>query len=231
MHLQVITPVFAIAATAALTLGTPAFAQDTRIDAGSQAGAAAGAHGGIGRPHGPSMSHGSATRYNAPRNLQSNSDRSVSSQRDAARASFPDDNRGRAPARVASGIDRRTGENYQRGLGAGAYVDPGLGLGYGVNAGYGYGGDGYGYGGGYGYDGGDYAYDYPAYGDPTYGPGPQYSLNEDDSAPVQYGRSAAVAGSSCSTPVKVCTLYQPSYVGVGCSCRVPGGRARGSVIP
>jgi predicted 3-demethylubiquinone-9 3-methyltransferase (glyoxalase superfamily) len=32
-------------------------------------------------------------------------------------------------------------------------------------------------------------------------------------------------------PLDPCELYHASYVGGGCSCRVPGGRARGSVTP
>jgi hypothetical protein len=52
-------------------------------------------------------------------------------------------------------------------------------------------------------------------------------------APVVTGRSVATGGIGdfCATPVKTCQLVQPSYVGGGCSCRVPGGRARGSVTP
>jgi hypothetical protein len=38
------------------------------------------------------------------------------------------------------------------------------------------------------------------------------------------------AGWTCSTPVRVCTLYEPAPVGIGCSCRTPGGRARGVVV-
>jgi hypothetical protein len=45
------------------------------------------------------------------------------------------------------------------------------------------------------------------------------------------GRSVATGqmGMTCSTPVKACELYHASWVGNGCSCRVPGGRARGAV--
>jgi hypothetical protein len=50
-------------------------------------------------------------------------------------------------------------------------------------------------------------------------------------APLMTGRSAAEIGRSCSTPKKTCELREASYVGVGCSCHVPGGRARGSVTP
>ncbi len=45
-----------------------------------------------------------------------------------------------------------------------------------------------------------------------------------------YGAAPAAAGGMCSTPVKTCTLYEPAPLGVGCSCRVPGGRARGVVV-
>jgi hypothetical protein len=38
-------------------------------------------------------------------------------------------------------------------------------------------------------------------------------------------------GDFCTTPVKTCQLIQASYVGAGCSCRVTGGRAAGSVTP
>jgi transposase len=43
------------------------------------------------------------------------------------------------------------------------------------------------------------------------------------------GRSVAVGGKHCATPVKTCLLYHSWWVGNGCSCRVYGGRARGSV--
>jgi hypothetical protein len=91
------------------------------------------------------------------------------------------------------------------GLGAGLV---GLGLGYGLAS------DAYGY-----------PYDYGYY--PGYAPGVATT------APLVTGRSVAVGnvGDFCSTPVKTCQLIQPSYVGGGCSCRVPGGRARGSVTP
>jgi hypothetical protein len=50
-------------------------------------------------------------------------------------------------------------------------------------------------------------------------------------APLMAGRSAAEIGHSCTTPKKTCELREASYVGVGCSCHVPGGRERGSVTP
>jgi hypothetical protein len=50
------------------------------------------------------------------------------------------------------------------------------------------------------------------------------------------GRSVAVAvtgvagsGNYCATSVKTCLLYEPGWLGTGCSCRVYGGRARGFV--
>jgi hypothetical protein len=77
---------------------------------------------------------------------------------------------------------------------------------------------------GYGYP--DYAYDY---GDPGY----DYSYDSTAASPLVTGRSVATGhmGNYCTTPVKNCELYHASYVGGGCSCRVPGGRARGSVTP
>jgi len=56
---------------------------------------------------------------------------------------------------------------------------------------------------------------------------------EPESPPLVTSRSVAIGqmGRLCSTPVKTCELEHGSYVGNGCSCRVPGGRARGSVVP
>jgi hypothetical protein len=50
-------------------------------------------------------------------------------------------------------------------------------------------------------------------------------------APMMTGRTVATMGRMCSAPAKSCELYQASWVGNGCSCKVPGGRARGSVTP
>jgi hypothetical protein len=74
----------------------------------------------------------------------------------------------------------------------------------------------YGYGNGYGYN-----YGYPATGSSGY-----YSV-----APLVTGRSVATGqlGSYCTISLKACELQHPSYVGGACSCRVPGGRARGLV--
>jgi hypothetical protein len=108
-----------------------------------------------------------------------------------------------------------------RGWGGGwpAYAGLGLGLGYGLSAwDYGYPYD-YSYGYGYPYD---YGYGYPGYSAP-------YAA----AAPLVTGRSVATGqlGNYCSTPAKTCELYHASYLGGGCSCRVPGGHARGSVTP
>jgi hypothetical protein len=56
---------------------------------------------------------------------------------------------------------------------------------------------------------------------------------ETATAPLVTSRSVATGhmGSICATPVKTCELSHASYVGNGCSCRVPGGSARGSVSP
>jgi hypothetical protein len=52
-------------------------------------------------------------------------------------------------------------------------------------------------------------------------------------APLAAGRSVATGqiGNSCTTPQKTCALRNPSPIGIGCACRVPGGHARGSVTP
>jgi hypothetical protein len=51
--------------------------------------------------------------------------------------------------------------------------------------------------------------------------------------PLVTGRSVAIGewGNYCSTPIRTCALRHASYVGEWCSCRVPGGRARGTVAP
>ena len=92
---------------------------------------------------------------------------------------------------------------------------------WGWNNGWGWGGLGLGLAGlGYGYGYG-YPYDY-GYG---YGSG----LAAVATAPLTTGRSVAVGGNYCATPVRTCLLYHSSWVGNGCSCKVYGGRARGSV--
>ncbi len=59
----------------------------------------------------------------------------------------------------------------------------------------------------------------------------------DATAPLMTGRSVAVgavavgagSGNYCATPVRTCLLYESGWLGTGCSCRVPGGHARGFV--
>ncbi len=108
--------------------------------------------------------------------------------------------------------------------------------GFGWNRGWGYGGWGLaGLGLGLGLAGLDYSSDYPYYGYgysyPGYASGYGYPGYGYAAAPLVTGRSVAIGGMGgyCSTPVKTCELYQASYIGNGCSCRVPGGHARGSV--
>jgi len=106
------------------------------------------------------------------------------------------------------------------GLGAGLV---GLGLGYGVASGW-----------DYPYDD-SYGYPYDYYGYPGYAYAPGYYTTAPrvaTTAPLVTGRSVAEGvGDFCTTPVKKCELYHPSNLGAGCSCRVPGGRASGSVTP
>ena len=59
-----------------------------------------------------------------------------------------------------------------------------------------------------------YYYGRPYYAEPYY------------VAPVSSG-----IGEYCRTPVRTCRLIDPAELGVGCSCRVAGGRAYGSVVP
>jgi hypothetical protein len=60
-----------------------------------------------------------------------------------------------------------------------------------------------------------------------------FAVATSGTAPLVTGRSVAVGqmGKMCSTPVKSFELYQASYVGNGCSCKVTGGRSRGTVTP
>lgn len=65
-----------------------------------------------------------------------------------------------------------------------------------------------------------YGYETPYYYGRPYYAEPYYV------APVSSG-----IGEYCRTPVRTCRLINPAELGVGCSCRVAGGRAYGSVIP
>lgn len=70
------------------------------------------------------------------------------------------------------------------------------------------------------------------YAYPMAGPA-AYNVFGSTPAPLVTGRSVATGqlGIYCATPAKTCELYHASYVGGGCSCRVPGGRSWGSVSP
>ena len=126
---------------------------------------------------------------------------------------------------------RYHGGGIHRGVGGiragGHYFRPGgAGVGYrGVYARHnGY--PGYGWGGGY----------------PAYGYGGYYN-GGDWWTPFAIGAIAvplvaAVAqsdyavsplGGYCATQIRTCQLYSAAPIGTGCSCRVPGGRARGVV--
>jgi hypothetical protein len=103
----------------------------------------------------------------------------------------------------------------------------------------------------YGYPYSSYGYNYPyssyGYNYPYYGSGlaaaatapvaaattAPFTFAAATTAPVMTGRSVATGpvqmGNYCTTPAKTCQLIQQSWVGNGCSCRIPGGRAHGSV--
>jgi len=103
------------------------------------------------------------------------------------------------------------------------YYSSGYGYPYDYSSGYGY---RYDYSSGYGY-----RYDYSS----GYGPGlaafatAPLALAATATAPLLTGRSVAVGGNYCATPVKTCLLSHTSWVGNGCSCTVYGGHARGTV--
>lgn len=70
---------------------------------------------------------------------------------------------------------------------------------------------------------------YPYFGDHDhdYAYDPGYQTGSYAQAPAAGDYSY---GNYCSTDVKTCLLYGPAATGVNCSCRVPGGRAYGSVV-
>ncbi len=142
------------------------------------------------------------------------------------------------------------GWGWNRGWGWPAAA--GLGLGWAATSPY----WGSGWGGGYGWPYSSYSYGWPystysygwpydnyygssyargSWGTPTYRGAyqarPAYSYAQ--TAPLVTGRSVAAGniGMHCATSVKTCLLRNASYVGVGCSCRVTAGRARGAVVP
>jgi hypothetical protein len=124
------------------------------------------------------------------------------------------------------------------GYRGGSYRAGGGNWGYRPNRWYGggyYGRRGY-YGGGWGLGAGALAAGailgsaaaYPYYyGTPYYDePGYYYYRRPYYAAPVSSG-----VGDYCRTPVRTCQLINPAELGASCSCRVAGGRARGSVVP
>jgi hypothetical protein len=104
--------------------------------------------------------------------------------------------------------------------------------GWGWNRGWGWGGGWPAYAGG-GYPNYGYGYGYPyGYGLAAAATAP-VAVAAAATAPLVTGRSVATGpvemGNYCTTPAKTCLLYNESWVGNGCSCRIPGGHARGSV--
>ena len=81
-----------------------------------------------------------------------------------------------------------------------------------------------------------YSYGYygSAYPSGCYGSGNYGNYGYSGSGNYGYsgaGYSAPVAneGYYCATSEKTCLLNEPGWLGTGCSCKVPGGRARGIV--
>lgn len=72
------------------------------------------------------------------------------------------------------------------------------------------------------YSYGNYGSAYPS-GCGNYGSGSYGYSGASYSAPV------ASEGYYCATSEKTCLLNEPGWLGTGCSCKVPGGRARGTV--
>jgi hypothetical protein len=48
--------------------------------------------------------------------------------------------------------------------------------------------------------------------------------------PVYQTPATSAVGGYCATAVRKCVLTSSAPVGTGCSCRVQGGRARGTVV-
>jgi hypothetical protein len=87
---------------------------------------------------------------------------------------------------------------------------------------------------------GGFGPDYPAwdyypqdYYDNAWGAPYYYTYSYYPGTPAVTVRSIAAGqlGNYCRTSVKTCELQRTSYLGSGCSCRVPGGRTRGTVTP
>lgn len=63
-------------------------------------------------------------------------------------------------------------------------------------------------------------YPYYGYDEPVY-----------EAYPVPVPVPVGGVGRYCETPVKTCQLINVAQVGGGCSCKVTGGRSRGTVVP
>jgi hypothetical protein len=116
---------------------------------------------------------------------------------------------------------QRPGWGWNRGWWPG-YA--GLGLGWGATSPY------YNWGASWPYSTYDWPYGryYGSWGSPAY-----LGAYAAPRTTIVTGRSVATGsiGTHCATPARTCLLKQASYVGIGCSCKVTGGRARGSVTP
>lgn len=119
------------------------------------------------------------------------------------------------------------GAHFSRSGGAhrGVFAGAWRGGGYrGVRSGYGYGASGY--------SGYDQAYGWGGYDDGGWwGPVAAASmiLPFAAAAAAQADYANVSLGDYCATPVRTCELYSEAQQGTGCSCRVPGGHARGLV--
>lgn len=69
------------------------------------------------------------------------------------------------------------------------------------------------------------------YGDSGYYDAPYYPRRRYYAAPYYAAPVSSGIGDYCQTPVRTCKLINAADLGAGCSCRVAGGRARGTVVP
>lgn len=70
------------------------------------------------------------------------------------------------------------------------------------------------------------------YGAPHYDYGASYYYGGAYYAEPYYAAPVSAGiGEHCRTPVRTCRLIDLAELGVGCSCRVTGGRAHGRVVP
>jgi hypothetical protein len=65
------------------------------------------------------------------------------------------------------------------------------------------------------------------------GPPPLAMESVQPTEPLMTGRSVSIGviGNHCQTPATTCLLYHSSIQGGPCSCKVPGGRSHGTIIP